>query len=132
MESHMPYVDTLFREYLLFRGFTNALTAFNADARNDRLDRVDKVIELIFHRHLPQLDVDGLMSTLALLRERFFSRLDASFATAVARLETSITRLFIVAAVQQGKRVSARQGGRALHGALEEKRKWKRHKVSQI
>ena len=72
----MPYVDTLLREYLLFRGFTATLSTFNADKRNDRADRVDKVIDLIFRRHVPQLDVDGLMSTLALLRERFFSRLD--------------------------------------------------------
>lgn len=125
----MPYVDTLFREYLLFRGFTNALTAFNADARNDSLDRVEKVIELIFHRHLPQLDVDGLTSTLALLRERFFSRLDASFATAVARLETSITRLFIVAAVQQGKRV---RGEGLSTGRSRKSRQGKRQMGSQI
>ena len=42
------------------------------------------------------------MSTMQLLRERFFSRLDASFQPAVARLETSIFRMLVVAAVQQG------------------------------
>ena len=48
--EHMPYVDTLLREYLLFRGFTATLSTFNADKRNDRADRVDKVIDLIFRR----------------------------------------------------------------------------------
>ena len=46
----------------------------------------------------------GLTRTLALLRDRFFSRLDAAFATAVARLETSIARLFVVHAVRSDRR----------------------------
>ena len=102
--EHVPYVDTLMREYLIFRGFTGTLVTFDAEARNDRTDSVDKVVDLIFNKHVPQLDVDGLRHTLGLLRERFFSRLDASFAPAVARLETSIVRLLVVAAVRQGKR----------------------------
>ena len=32
----LPYVDTLIKEYLLFRGFTGALHAFNADIAADR------------------------------------------------------------------------------------------------
>lgn len=32
----LPYVDTLIKEYLLFRGFTAALHAFNADLAADR------------------------------------------------------------------------------------------------
>lgn len=35
MES-LSYVDTLFKEYLLFRGFTATLQAFNADLSTDR------------------------------------------------------------------------------------------------
>ena len=32
----LPYVDQLFREYLLFRGFTGTLQAFNGDLANDK------------------------------------------------------------------------------------------------
>ena len=104
--EHIPFVDTLLREYLLYRGFVGTLAAFNTDRSNDRTHGydVDKVVDLIFRRIIPSLDVDGLVSTLALLRERFFARLDASFVPAVARLETSIMRMLVVAAVQQGRR----------------------------
>ena len=60
--------------------------------------------DLLFGKHIPSLDVVGLTRTLALLRDRFFSRLDAAFAPAVARLETSIARLFVVHAVLSGRR----------------------------
>ena len=32
----LPYVDQLFREYLLFRGFTSTIQAFNGDLVNDK------------------------------------------------------------------------------------------------
>ena len=32
----LPYVDQLFREYLLFRGFTSTIQAFNSDLANDK------------------------------------------------------------------------------------------------
>ena len=60
--------------------------------------------DLLFGKHIPSLDVVGLTRTLALLRDRFFSRLDAAFAPAVARLETSIARLFVVHAVLSDRR----------------------------
>ncbi len=32
----LPYVDQLFKEYLLFRGFTATIQAFNGDLAGDR------------------------------------------------------------------------------------------------
>ncbi len=32
----LPYVDQLFREYLLFRGFTGTIQSFNSDLANDK------------------------------------------------------------------------------------------------
>jgi hypothetical protein len=97
----VPYVDTLVREYLLYRGCSGALAAFDAERGEGRaFDRADRVAELIFGRHVPRLDAVGLSRTLGLLRDRYFSRLDASFAPATAELETSIARLFVVTAVK--------------------------------
>ena len=32
----LPYVDQLFKEYLLFRGFTGTIQAFNSDVAGDK------------------------------------------------------------------------------------------------
>ena len=32
----LKYIDTLFKEYLLFRGFTTTLQTFNSDLASDR------------------------------------------------------------------------------------------------
>lgn len=102
----VAYVDSLLREYLLYRGFTGALAAFDAERASlpPELDSADAVTDLLFRKHIPSLDVVGLTRTLALLRDRFFSRIDAAFAAAVARLETSIARLFVVHAVRSDRR----------------------------
>ena len=104
--DEVAYVDSLLREYLLYRGFTGSLAAFDAERASlpPELDSADAVTDLLFRKHIPSLDVVGLTRTLALLRDRFFSRLDAAFATAVARLETSIARLFVVHAVRSDRR----------------------------
>ena len=104
--DEVAYVDSLLREYLLYRGFTGSLVAFDAERASlpPELDSADAVTDLLFGKHIPSLDVVGLTRTLALLRDRFFSRLDAAFAPAVARLETSIARLFVVHAVLSGRR----------------------------
>ena len=104
----VPYVDTLVREYLLYRGFTSALASFD-DERAMRgadaaLDVPDRVVSLVFHRQIPRLDVHGLVRTLSLLRERFFTRLDASYADAIARLESSVAALFVVTACERDRR----------------------------
>ncbi len=97
----VPYVDTLVREYLLYRGCSGALAAFDAErGEGQAFDRADRVAELIFGRHVPRLDAVGLSRTLGLLRDRYFSRLDASFAPSTAELETSIARLFVVTAAK--------------------------------
>ena len=66
------YVDSLLREYLLYRGFTGSLAAFDAERASlpPELDSADAVTDLLFGKHIPSLDVVGLTRTLALLRDR--------------------------------------------------------------
>ena len=96
----VPYVDTLVREYLLYRGARARSPRSTPSAARARRSTADRVAELIFGRHVPRLDAVGLSRTLGLLRDRYFSRLDASFAPATAELETSIARLFVVTAAK--------------------------------
>ena len=61
----VPYVDMLVREYLLYRGCSGALAAFDAErGEGQAFDRADRVAELIFGRHVPRLDAVGLSRTL--------------------------------------------------------------------
>lgn len=54
----LPYVDLLIKEYLLFRGFTRSIQAFNADIGTDRgrgfqvhfnLDHFDSTLPAVCH-----------------------------------------------------------------------------------
>lgn len=80
--AHIQYVDSLIREYMLFRGFSNTLKTFDTELKTDKDKgfRVDKIIDQIL----------GAINTqdLQLLREiwnhldgHLFSKLEHSFAS---------------------------------------------------
>tara|TARA_B110000977_G_scaffold163053_1_gene208799 strand:+ start:11785 stop:13359 length:1575 start_codon:yes stop_codon:yes gene_type:complete len=101
----VPYVDTLIREYMLYRGCTGALSAFDVESTSDAnaigFANADRVCELICGKHLPRLDAVGLVRTLGLLRDRYWTRLHTSFTEHIATLETSVARSFIVTAAKR-------------------------------
>lgn len=47
--AHIQFVDSLIREYMLFRGFSSSLKTFDAELKSDKDKgfRVDKVIDQI-------------------------------------------------------------------------------------
>lgn len=65
----LPYVDTLFKEYLLFRGFTATLETFNKDLANDPGCgfQAERITELIFRKLIPKLDFEQLVEFLEFL-----------------------------------------------------------------
>lgn len=65
----LPYVDTLFKEYLLFRGFTNTVEAFNKDLAKDPGCgfQAERITELIFRKLIPGLDCQQLVDFLEFL-----------------------------------------------------------------
>lgn len=62
----LPYVDTLFKEYLLFRGFVNTLDSFNRDLAADPGCgfQADRITELMFRKLIPGLDCQQLVDFL--------------------------------------------------------------------
>lgn len=68
----IPYMDTLFKEYLLFRGFTNTMTAFNQDLSTDRGCgfQAEKISQLIFGKIMPSFDCEQLVDLLDFLNLR--------------------------------------------------------------
>eukprot|EP00041_Stephanoeca_diplocostata_P010167 m.161627 g.161627 ORF g.161627 m.161627 type:complete len:680 (-) comp18051_c0_seq1:209-2248(-) len=97
-------LDEAIKEYLLFRGFTHTLRAFEGEVRNDR-DRglkVDKIVNQLF-TYVASSDLNGLCDFWDHLRRRFFSRLEKSFTASVRKLDLCVKRYYVVHAVQNGK-----------------------------
>lgn len=85
----IPYVDSLVKEYLLFRGFTGTLRAFNKDLASDRGCgfQADQLCELVFRKLLPLNQATELMEVLDFLSNRVYSRLPGSYEEVIRKLE---------------------------------------------
>ncbi|GLC41268.1 WD repeat-containing protein 91 [Pleodorina starrii] len=101
----LPYVDTLFKEYLLFRGFTATLQSFGAELAADRCCgfQAEALCELIFGQLLPQCRTTQLMELLELLADRLYSQLDGRFEALVERMEVALVKAALVTCVRSGK-----------------------------
>eukprot|EP00959_Pyramimonas_sp_CCMP1952_P291396 6095436-Pyramimonas_sp.AAC.1 len=75
--DELPYIDTLFKEYLLFRGFTQTLRVFESERAGDRVAgfQVKRIVQLIFQVYIPQFDHEKLLALLDFLSQRVFARL---------------------------------------------------------
>ncbi|KAK9842513.1 hypothetical protein WJX81_003570 [Elliptochloris bilobata] len=101
----LPYLDSLVKEYLLFRGFTRSLQAFSADTASDQSCgfQADALASLVFKRMIPQHDGNALVELLAFLQARLFRHLDADLDPAIWKLQVSVLRCYLVHATQAGK-----------------------------
>uniref|UniRef100_A0A1L8DD46 ARMC9 CTLH-like domain-containing protein n=1 Tax=Nyssomyia neivai TaxID=330878 RepID=A0A1L8DD46_9DIPT len=102
--AHVQYVDGLIREYMLFRGFSNSLKAFDTELKNDkdRSYRVDKILERITHSINIQ-DLAALREIWAHLDGILFTKLEHSYTVAVKKLESGILKLYLVTAFSANK-----------------------------
>lgn len=98
--------DEACREWLVWRGLNGALRAFDADVSSVPSLAVDRLAELIFGVYCAPAGFDSraLCSLLDFLSQRFFQRLDASWGSDVRKLQSSVLKLFVVRALQAGKR----------------------------
>ncbi|XP_053615111.1 WD repeat-containing protein 91 [Plodia interpunctella] len=101
--AHIQFVDELVREYLLFRGFTAAVKAFDSDlkADKDKGFRVDKIIDQISH-YINVSDLAGFKEYWSHLDALVFSKLEIHVQPAVRKLEYSLYKLYLVTATQSG------------------------------
>ncbi|UIZ27812.1 hypothetical protein KXD40_004674 [Peronospora effusa] len=103
--SLLPHVDELVMEYLLFRGFTKSFQVFSAERKRDRARGFDVeqiVSQLLFA--IQTYQIESVLETWKFLSARFFNHLDASYASTLQQLETSLLRLYVVNAVKSGHR----------------------------
>lgn len=89
----IPYVDSLIKEYLLFRGFTGSLRALNRDIASDRGFQADHLCDMVFRKLLPLDQASELMEVLEFLSNRVYSRLPGSYESVIRKLEVVGTLL---------------------------------------
>eukprot|EP00879_Flechtneria_rotunda_P022966 GHRR01024275.1.p1 GENE.GHRR01024275.1~~GHRR01024275.1.p1 ORF type:complete len:188 (+),score=66.40 GHRR01024275.1:512-1075(+) len=96
----LPYVDTLFKEYLLFRGFTSTLDAFSKELAADPGwgFQAERITTHIFHKLIPSLDCKQLVNFLEFLNMGLYSRLDSRYEPLVTAVEADLLRMFLVTA----------------------------------
>uniref|UniRef100_A0A8C6T9V9 WD repeat-containing protein 91 n=1 Tax=Neogobius melanostomus TaxID=47308 RepID=A0A8C6T9V9_9GOBI len=102
MASAVERTDELVREYLIYRGFSNALKQLDADikADKDKGFRVDRILEQLQQLVL-SFDLAGLREYWAYLEKRLFSRLEDVYRSTVHKLRTSLYRYYVVSTIQR-------------------------------
>ncbi|XP_034048332.1 WD repeat-containing protein 91 isoform X2 [Thalassophryne amazonica] len=123
MGSAVERMDEYVREYLMYRGFTNALKHLDTDIKADKEKgfRVDKIIEQLQHLVFT-FDLSGLKEYWLYLDRRLFCRLEEVYRVTVNKLRTSLYRYYIISAVQlfalQGETKDQSQGDQVVHHKL--------------
>ncbi|XP_078431742.1 uncharacterized protein LOC144703455 isoform X2 [Wolffia australiana] len=101
--ENMAYAEELLREFLVFRGFTGTLQAFESELMTDigKDFQVDKLLDLVFSGYIPKFQADKLVSLLSFFKHRLCS--DSVLASSMGKLELSILRYYVVYALQSGR-----------------------------
>lgn len=102
--SATSFTDDLVRDYLLFRGFTSTLKAFEAELKTDKDKgfRVDKIVDQLFG-HISSYDLASLREAWSHLDQRVFARLEHGFLTTVRKLENGLLKMYVINTVQTNR-----------------------------
>ncbi|XP_059656251.1 uncharacterized protein LOC132303144 [Cornus florida] len=104
--ENMNYAEELIREFLVFRGFTNTLQAFETELGSDigKGFQVDKILDLIFSVYVPKFQAEKLIGLLGFFKQCFSSSSETIFFDTLSKLEVSIIRYYIVHAIRLGRK----------------------------
>ncbi|XP_020209527.1 WD repeat-containing protein 91 homolog [Cajanus cajan] len=97
----MQHAEELVREFLVFRGFTNTLEAYEAELRTDigKGFEVDKILDLIFSVYVPNFHADKLLALLRFFKNYLSSSSDTPLLSTLSKLEASLLRFYVVHAL---------------------------------
>eukprot|EP00252_Welwitschia_mirabilis_P019364 TRINITY_DN4455_c0_g1_i1.p1 TRINITY_DN4455_c0_g1~~TRINITY_DN4455_c0_g1_i1.p1 ORF type:complete len:132 (-),score=9.25 TRINITY_DN4455_c0_g1_i1:17-412(-) len=103
--ENMKYAEELVREFLVFRGFTKTLRAYESDLSTDigKGFQAHKITDLVFSVYVPKFEFQSLVGLLNFLKQCFFSPNDAHLNSTMAKLEVSILKYYIVFALQRNR-----------------------------
>ncbi|KAH6836207.1 hypothetical protein C2S53_020250 [Perilla frutescens var. hirtella] len=101
----MKFAEELVREFLVFRGFTNTLQAFEKELATDigKGFQVDKILDLIFSAYIPKFEAEKLIDLLSFFKN-CFSYSDSNLTDVISKLNQSILRYYVVHVLKCGRK----------------------------
>ncbi|KAL6123155.1 hypothetical protein ACLB2K_075678 [Fragaria x ananassa] len=104
--ENMQYAEELVREFLVFRGFTKTLQAFDSELSTDigKGFQVEKIMELIFSVYVPKFQAEKLVGLLSFFKKCLSSSSETVLLATLSKMEVSILRYYVVNAVNVGRR----------------------------
>ncbi|XP_003574046.2 WD repeat-containing protein 91 homolog [Brachypodium distachyon] len=103
--ENMQYAEELVKEFLVFRGFTNTLQAYESELSTEigRNFEVDKILDLVFSVYIPKYQLDRLLSLFNFFKQCLTSPTETVFYATLVKLEQSVLRYYVVNALKSGK-----------------------------
>ncbi|XP_060072966.1 WD repeat-containing protein 91-like [Ylistrum balloti] len=110
MAAATARVDEMVKDYLLYRGFTNAHRSFEAELKNEKERglRADKLVEQLY-TYIVTYDLASLREFWNNLNHRLFSRLEQRYMPSVRKLEVGLLKFYIVYASQNNHQDKVRE-----------------------
>ncbi|EFJ19721.1 hypothetical protein SELMODRAFT_418935 [Selaginella moellendorffii] len=104
MDEHKN-AEGLVREFLLFRGFTQTIRAFEADLAADVTQgyQVEKTMQLVFDVYIPRYQIEKLAELMDFLSLSLFAPGDSHCQATARKLHTGLKRFYLVHALQKGR-----------------------------
>ncbi|KAF5292438.1 hypothetical protein FQA39_LY13985 [Lamprigera yunnana] len=102
--SHVQFLDELIREYLVHRGFSTTVKAFDIDLKSDKEKsfRVDKIVDQLL-QFVNNYDLISLRELWAHLDNHMFTKLESHFVPATKKLENAILKLYLINLIVNNK-----------------------------
>ncbi|KAK3157766.1 hypothetical protein QOZ80_2AG0127660 [Eleusine coracana subsp. coracana] len=103
--ENIRYAEELVREFLVFRGFTSTLQAYESELSTEigRNFQVDKILDLVFSEYIPKYQLGRLVDLFTFFKQCFTSPADTELFSTLVKLELSVLRYYVVNALKSGR-----------------------------
>ncbi|XP_034484552.1 WD repeat-containing protein 91 [Drosophila innubila] len=124
--AQVAFLDSMLREYLVFRGYSNTLKALDVEQRNekDQHFRAERLIDH-FNMAIQASDLHAVRSLWLHLDNNLFSKLDHTYAAAVKKLENSLLKYYLVTAYSNNRSDKISEFFNKLAVELQQQSEWK-------
>uniref|UniRef100_K3Z795 Uncharacterized protein n=1 Tax=Setaria italica TaxID=4555 RepID=K3Z795_SETIT len=103
--ENVRYAEELVREFLVFRGFTSTLQAYESELSTEigRNFQVDKILDLVFSEYIAKYQLDRLVGLFTFFKQCFTSPVDTELFSTLVKLELSVLRYYVINALKSGR-----------------------------
>ncbi|KAG2548516.1 WD repeat-containing protein 91 homolog [Panicum virgatum] len=103
--ENIRFAEELVREFLVFRGFTSTLQAYESELSTEigRNFQVDKILGLVFSEYIAKYQLDRLVGLFTFFKQCFTSPADTELFSTLVKLELSVLRYYVVNALKSGR-----------------------------